>query len=62
MTPSEVGCELWHLAINPYSGAEAAIIFEDDVLLDDLSMQPLDGVLEGGLYKRGYLSLGVWTA
>lgn len=50
-----------NLSIQVDAGAEAAIIFEEDVFLDDLSMQRLDGIVEGGLYKRGYLSLGVWT-
>lgn len=61
MTPSEVGCALGHLAVYRSiirCGAEAAVVLEDDVLLDDLAMQRIAGLLTAGMHRKGFLSLG----
>lgn len=61
MTPSEVGCALGHMSVLRHvieQGVGVAVVLEDDVLIDDVSIQRLNGVLGRGFHATGFLSLG----
>jgi glycosyl transferase family 25 len=61
MTPSEVGCALSHLSIRRRvveESLEYAVVLEDDALLDATSLQRINLIIESGLYRDAFVSLG----
>lgn len=61
MTPSEVGCALGHMSVLSHvieQGVDVAVVLEDDVLIDDVSIQRMNGLLARGFHANGFLSLG----